>query len=86
MEKPLFENAKTAFTKPYKNLGQMKEIWSKIGKWLPKSLKKHYLGKDSVTRFREVKKPYKTNEKPLFQKSEMAIEKPYKNLSQLKGN
>ena len=41
-------------------------------------LKKHYLEKVFASRFREVKKPYKTNGKQLFQKSEKAIRKPYK--------
>ena len=44
-EKPLFQKSKIAITKPYKNQGQMQEIWSKIAKRPPESLKKHYLEK-----------------------------------------
>ena len=35
-------------------------------KKLPKTLKKHYLEKVFVSRFREVNKPYKTNGKSTF--------------------
>ena len=55
-----------AIGKPDKNLGQMKGILSKIAKWPPKPLEKHYLEKVFVTRFREVEKPYKTNGKTTF--------------------
>ena len=57
MEKQLFQKSKTAIIKPYKNLGQMKENWTKMGKWHPKTLKKHYLEKVFATRSGEVKKP-----------------------------
>ena len=39
--KSTFPKSENAIRKPYKNLGQMKEIWSKIAKWPPKTLKKH---------------------------------------------
>ena len=44
----------------------MKEIWSKNAKGPPKTLEKHYLEKVFVSRFREVKKPYKTNRRTTF--------------------
>ena len=66
MEKQLFQKSEKAITKPYKNLGQMKEIWSKNAKGPSKTLKKHYLEKVPVSRFREVKKPYKTNGNSTF--------------------
>ena len=66
MENQLFQKSRNAITKPYKNQGQMQEIWSKIAKRHPKTLKKHYLEKVFVSRFREVKKPYKTNGKSTF--------------------
>ena len=37
----------------------MQEFWSTIAKRHPKTLEKHYLEKVFVSRFREVKKPYK---------------------------
>ena len=40
MEKQLFQKSENANRKPYKNLGQMKEIQSKIAKGPPKTLKK----------------------------------------------
>ena len=66
MEKPLFEKSKKASAKPYKNKGQMEEIWSKNGKWPPKSLKKHCLEKVFASPICKVKKPYKTNGKTTF--------------------
>ena len=66
MEKPLFEKSKKAYAKPYKNKGQMEEIWSKNGKWPPKSLKKHCLHKVFASRFRKAKIPYKTNGKSII--------------------
>ena len=48
----------------------MQEIWSKIAKRHPKTLKKHYLEKVFVSRFREVKKLYKTNGKSTFSEVE----------------
>ena len=62
--KPLFEKSTNASEIPYKNQGQMEEIWSKNGKWPPKSLEKQYLEKGSASRFSEVRKHYKTNGKP----------------------
>ena len=44
----------------------MKKKWPRIAKRPPKSLKKHYLEKVFASRFREVKKPYKTNGKTTF--------------------
>ena len=41
MEIQLFQKSRNAITKPYKNLGQMKENLSKIAKWHPKTLEKH---------------------------------------------
>ena len=70
MENQLSQKSKNAIRKPYENLGQMKEIWSKIAKRHPKTLKKHYLEKVFVSRFREVKKPYKTNGKSTFSEVE----------------
>ena len=61
MEKPLFEESEIASEIPYKNNGQMDEIWSKIGKWPPKTLEKHCLQKVFASSFRKVGKPYKTN-------------------------
>ena len=61
MGKQLFQKATKAIRKRYKNLGQMKEIWSPNAKGHPKTLKKHYLEKVFVSRFREVEKPYKNN-------------------------
>ena len=78
MENQLFQKSGNAIRKPYKNQGHMREIWSKIAKRLPKTLEKHYLEKVFVSRFREVKKPYKTNGNQLLQKSENAIRKPGK--------
>ena len=66
MEKQLFQKSKRAIRKPYKKLGQMKEIWSKNAKGPPKTLEKHYLQKVLASRFRKVKKPYKTNRKTTF--------------------
>ena len=66
MEKPLFERSENAFEIPYKNQCQMKEIWSKNGKWPPKTLEKHWLEKVFASRFREAAKPYKTNGKLHF--------------------
>ena len=73
MENQLFQKSENAIRKPYKNPGQMKEIWSKNAKGPPKTLKKHYLEKVSVSRFREVNKPYKTNGKSTFSE----VEKSY---------
>ena len=75
MEKPLFQKSKMTIRKPYKNLGQMKEIWSKLAKWPPKPLEKHYLEKVFVSRFREVEKPYKTNGKTTFPEVEKRYQK-----------
>ena len=75
MENQLFQKSKNAIRKPYKNLGQMKEIWSKNAKGPPKTLKKHYLEKVFVSRFREVKKPYKTNGKSTFPEVEKRYQK-----------
>ena len=41
-------------------------FWSPKPKKGPKVLEKHYLEKVFASRFREVKKPYKTNGKPTF--------------------
>ena len=61
-----FQKSKKVIRKPYKNLCQMKAFTSKNAKRHPKTLKKHYLEKVFVSRFREVKKPYKTNGKSTF--------------------
>ena len=62
----------------------MKEIWSKMRKGAPKTLKKHWLEQLFATHFSNVKKPYKTNGKPLLEKAKTAFAKPYKNLGQMK--
>ena len=41
MENQLFQKSSNAFRKPYENLGQMKEIWSKNAKGRPKTLENH---------------------------------------------
>ena len=66
MENQLFQKSTNAIRKPYENLGQIEEIWSKIAKRLPKTLKKHYLEEVFATRSGEVKKLYKTNGKTTF--------------------
>ena len=53
----------------------MKEFWSTNGKGPPKTLKKHYLEKVFVSRFREVKKHYKTNGKSTFPEVENRYQK-----------
>ena len=73
MENQFFQKSKNVIRKPYKNLGQMKEIGSQIPKRHPKTLKKHYLEKVFLSRFREVKKPSKTDGKPTYP----AVEKRY---------
>ena len=84
MENQPFQKSENVIRKPYRNLGQMKAFWSKNAKGHPKTLKKHYLEKVFVSRFREVKKPYKTNGKSTFPEAENAIRKPYENLGQMK--
>ena len=55
MEKQLFRKSEKAIRKLYENLSQMADFWSKIAKWYPKTLKKHYLEKVFVSRFRKGK-------------------------------
>ena len=59
----VFRFRNRTFAKPYKNLGQMKEIWSKIRKWAPKTLKKHWLEQLFATHIANITKPYKPNGK-----------------------
>ena len=63
MEKQLFQKSKKVITKPYKNLGQMKEIWSKTAKGPPKTLEKHQASTINDMSFLHVAKPYKTHGK-----------------------
>ena len=76
MENQLFQKSANAIRKPYENLGQLKEIWSRIAKRPPKTLEKHYLEKVFVSRFREVNKPYKTNGKSTFSEAEKRYQEP----------
>ena len=66
MQNPLFQKSQNAIGKPYENQCQMEEIQSKIGKWPPKALEKHWLEKVFESGFRGIKKPYKTNGKSTF--------------------
>ena len=66
MENQFFQQSKNAITKPYKNLGRMKEIWSRMRKRASNSLEKHCLEQLFATRNRRVVKPYKTNGKAYF--------------------
>jgi hypothetical protein len=49
----------------------------------PKSSKKHYLEEVFATRFRDVGKPYKTNENTVFQNAKTRRQNPYKTLLKL---
>ena len=53
----------------------MKLIGAQNRKKLPKTLKKHYLEKVFASRFRKVKKPYKTNGKTTFPEVEKGYHK-----------
>ena len=50
-------------------------FWSPKPENAPKLLKKHYLEKVFASRFREVKKPYKTNGKSTFSEVEKRYQK-----------
>ena len=53
----------------------MKGIWSENAKVPSKTLKKHYLEKVFASRFREMKKPYKTNGKTTFPEVDNSYQK-----------
>ena len=53
----------------------MKLFGAQNRKKLPKALKKHYLEKVFASRFREVKKPCKTNGKTTFPEVEKGYQK-----------
>ena len=52
------------------------DIWAPFSQLALKMIKKHYLEKAFATRFQNVGKPYKTNEKRGFSKSKNALRKP----------
>ena len=60
--------------KPMEN----EDFWSQKSKKGSKIIKKHYLEKVFGTRFKNVKKPYKTNGNSVFQNAKTRCEKPYK--------
>ena len=53
----------------------MKLFGAQNRKRAPKTLKQHCLEKDFTTRFREAKKPYKTNGKTTFREVEKGFRK-----------
>ena len=71
--------------KPYKNQGQMEEIWSKMRKRAPKSLKKHWLEQLFATHCSNVKNLMKPMGQLLFEIAKTAFAQPYGNLGQVKG-
>ena len=50
-------------------------FWRQKPKKAPKNIEKHYLEKVFASRFREVKKPYKTNGKSTFSEVEKGYQK-----------
>ena len=66
MEKPLFQKSKNAIRKPYKKPRSDERNSVQIRKTASKTLKKHYLEKVFVSRFRAVEKRYKANGKSTF--------------------
>ena len=68
MEKQLFGMSINGRGKPYKNTGQMKEISTTNGKWMPKTLEKHCLEKVFGVAFAQNGKPLITNGKSTFSK------------------
>ena len=82
--KQLFQKSKKAIRKPYKNLRQMNSFGCKNAKRPPRTLKRHYLEKVCVWRFREVQELCKTNGRITFPAIEKRYQKSYENLSQIK--